>query len=246
MRDVDRLVTRGHVIVARMNATTWLPVLVMMLLAVSLVRDLYGNTYGLGEKLARIDTAPPSFLERLRASPWKTITGQASAILEQHKQPRPVIDTLATTAINPLPSAPIPGDKLTSMADLAGYVQSVTDALNSTGKLKDPCEPLKDLRAPWVDSSGLPNTPLCLTSTSGDAIWMASIINTTNNTTFPVAVPWLGVFHRDGGKWKYANVNGLIGRPTAQLPAYPTLISSMIPYQIARDFPYLVMKGKEA
>ncbi|MBW5287867.1 hypothetical protein [Burkholderia gladioli] len=240
MRDVDRQVTPGHVIVARINATTWLPVLVMMLLAVSLVRDLYGNTYGLGEKLAMVDTAPPTFWERFGASPWKTITGQASALLEQRKPSRPVLDASVTTAINPIPPTPLPGDKLTSMADLAGYVQSVTDSLNSTGKLSDRCEPLKDLRAPWVDANGLPNVPLCLTSTSGDVIWMASIVNSTGNTMFPVATPWLGVFHRDGGKWKYANVSGLIGRPTALIPTYTNLTGDLIPYQIAKDFPYLV------
>ncbi|MBO1856684.1 hypothetical protein J4G52_24405 [Burkholderia cenocepacia] len=242
MREVDRLATPGHMDVARQNAITWIPRLGKMLFALSLVYAIYGNTYGTAKKLASVDTAPPTLWERFEASPWKTITGQASALLEQRKPPRPVLDASVTTAINPIPPTPLPGDKLTSMADLAGYVQSVTDSLNSTGKLSDRCEPLKDLRAPWVDANGLPNVPLCLTSTSGDVIWMASIVNATGNAMYPVATPWLGVFHRDGGKWKYANMSGLIGRPTALIPTYTNLTSDLIPYQIAHDFPYLVVR----
>lgn len=245
MEDWKRLVTPGHMWVARMNAFTWIGVVVMALFGLSLVRDVYSNSYGLAQKLAQVNTAPPSWWEMFKTSPWQTITGHTAQLFQKQRPPRPVLDYAAASAIsNPLPPTPIPGNKLTGMADLQAYVEDVTHDLNATGKLKDPCEPLTDLRKPWVNASGTPDTPLCLTSTTGDTIWMASIVNTSSSPVFPMTTPWLGVFHRVDGKWKYFNVERLIGARLAAIPAYPNVNFDMIPYQVENDFPYLVVQSK--
>ncbi|MDC6237006.1 hypothetical protein PP724_22850 [Ralstonia solanacearum] len=247
MEDWKRLVTPGHTWVARMNAFTWIGVLVMALFGLSLVRDVYSNTYGLAQKLAQVNTAPPTWWEMFKASPWQTLTGRTADLFRKEKPPRPVLDyAVASSIVNPVPATPIPAEKLTSVPDLQAYIEDVTKALNDTGKLKDPCEPLADLRKPWVNKSGTPDTPLCLTSATGDTIWMASIINTSNNAMWPLATPWLGLFHRVDGKWKYFNVERLIGARVAALPAYPNVNFDMIPYQVAKDFPYLIAQPKKA
>jgi hypothetical protein len=189
------------------------------------------------------DTAPPTFWESLRTDPFNAIKSKMTGVLARSEPPRPVLDAMVMSTINPMPGAPIPPEKLTGMADLNGYVQQVISALNTTGKLEDPCEPLTDLRKPWVDANGTANAPLCLISNTGDTIWMASIVNTSANT-FAVPNPWLGVFHRVNGKWSYSNVQHLITtRFSAALPGYPNVTPDLIPYQIAKDFPYLVMEG---
>jgi len=245
MEDWKRLVTPGHMWVARMNAFTWIGVVVMALFGLSLVRDVYSNSYGLAKKLADPFAVDISLWDRFLTHPIDTVTGGTAKLFSKQKPPRPVLNYAAASAIsNPLPPTSIAGNKLTGMPDLQAYVEDVTHALNATGKLKDPCEPLTDLRKPWVNASGTPDTPLCLTSTTGDTMWMASIVNTSSSPVFPMATPWLGVFHRVDGKWKYFNVERLIGARLAAIPAYPTVNFDMIPYQVANDFPYLVAQPK--
>lgn len=241
-----RLVTDGYVWVARLNALTWLGVLVMGLFAVSLVRDIHGNTTGLMERLAKMDTAPASWWERFTAAPWDTIKGTATGGLKSAK-PRPIIDQAAIMALMPVPTTPpIQAETLTKPADLKAYIEDNAKALNSTGKLSadyPACDPMDDLRKPWVNAkTSQPDIPRCLVAKSGDTIWMASIVS-DGNQYMPRMMIWLGVFHKTGEVWEYRNVEGLGG--TAKLQGYKSVNPDMIPYQVAADFPYLVAKSEK-
>jgi hypothetical protein len=229
-----------------MNALTWVGVVVMLAFAMSLVRDIHGNTAGLAERLAKMDTAPASWLERFVAAPWDTIKGTAAGGLKVSKS-RPVIDQAAIMAIMPVPTtAQIQADTLTKPADLKTYIDDNVVALNATGKLSaeyPACDPLDDLRKPWLNTkTGQPDIPRCLISKSGDTIWMASVIS-DGNPYAPRMMSWLGVFHKVGDKWEYRNTDGLGG--SAKLPGYKSVNADMIPYQIAADFPYLVAKSEK-
>ena len=61
MEEWRRLVTPGHVWVARLNAATWVGALVAFLFAVSLVWTIYGNTVGLAKALSHVNDAPVTF-----------------------------------------------------------------------------------------------------------------------------------------------------------------------------------------
>ena len=244
MEDWRKLVTPGHVWVARLNAFTWVGVVIMLLFALSLVRDIHGNTVGLAERLAKMDTAPASWLERFVAAPWDTIKGTAAGGLKASK-PRPVIDQAAVLALMPVPTtAQIQAEALTKPGDLKAYVYDNLAALNSTGKLSaeyPACDPLDDLRKPWLNSkSGQPDIPRCLIGK--DTIWMVSVVG-DGNQYMPRMLTWVGVFHKAGEKWEYHNTEGLGG--SVRLQGYKSVNADMIPYQIAADFPYLVKSEKE-
>lgn len=245
--DLEKLVGPGYVWVARLNAITWVGVLVMLLFALSLVRDIHGNTSGLVEKLAKMDTAPASWWERLTAAPWDTIKGTAKGGILTAK-PRPVLNQNAVLAIRPMPTAaPVLPENLTQPADLKSYIDGNVTSLNSTGKLATEypaCDPLDDLRKPWVNArTGQPDIPRCLISKSGNAIWMVSVIG-DGNQYMPRIVPWLGVFHKDAKDWVYYNVEGFAG--SAKMPGYKSINSQMVAGQMAGDFPYLFTKEGEA
>lgn len=228
-----------------MNAFTWVGVVVMVLFALSLTRDVYSNTWGLRNKM--VSSAAPTWWELFSNAPLATLTGHYSDLRSSgNDTPRPTLDVYAVSSINPVPSGTIAADKLTSFNDLISYVEDVTHALDATGKLKDPCEPLTDLRKPWVNASGNADTPLCLVSKSGDTVWLASIVNSSTSNMFPMATGWLGAFHRgDDKRWRYYNVEGLVRAPLVKLAGYPSISFDMIPYQVANDFPYVIAKPKE-
>ncbi|WP_176317924.1 hypothetical protein [Burkholderia vietnamiensis] len=245
MEEWRRLVTPGHVWVARLNAATWVGALVAFLFAASLVWVIYGNTTGLAKALAHVDDAPVTWWDRFFASPWDTVTGTAHEI---GKQPRPVLNRDAVATIQPVPQGQISVNALTKPADLKGFINDNLKALNSTGKLSadyPACDQLDDLRKPWVNSkTGQPDVPRCLVSKSGDTIWLASLIS-NGNDYMPQVMPWLGVYHKDSeGRWNYYNVDGVVPAATARIGGYSSVTFDMIPYQIARDFPYLTKQGE--
>ena len=242
-----KLVTPGYVWVARLNAITWVGLLFMACFAGSLVRDIHGNTAGLAQALAKMDTAPASWWERFKAAPWDTVKGTASAGLTASKPPRPVLDQNVVMSIQPIPmSPPILPEGLTKPADLKSYVDGNVVALNTSGKLATEypaCDPLDDLRKPWVNTAtGQPDIPRCLVSKSGNTIWMVSVIS-DGNQFMPRMMPWFGVFHKDAKGWTYFNVEGFAG--SGKLPSYKSITWDMIPYQMGSDFPYLVAKAGE-
>lgn len=241
-----KLVGPGYVWVSRLNAATWVGIVVMLLFALSLVRDIHGNTAGLAAKLAKMDTAPASWWERFTAAPIETIKGTASGGLAAAK-PRPVLNQSVALAIMPVSTTTqIQVDSLTKPADLKSYIDGNVQALNSTGNLSTEypaCDPLDDLRKPWLNSkTGQPDIPRCLVSKSGDTIWMVSVISDGNQYA-PRMMSWVGVFHKEGKGWSYLNVEGLVG--SAKLPGYKSINWDMIPYQMASDFPYLVTKQND-
>lgn len=247
MAEWRKLVGPGYVWVSRMNAMTWVGVLVMLLFALSLVRDIHGNTVGLADKLAKMDTAPASWWERFMAAPMDTIRGTASAGVSAAK-PRPALDHTAALAIRPVPpTSQILVENLTKPGDLKTYIDDNLKALAETGKLAaqyPPCDPLEDLRKPWVNAkTGQPDIPRCLTSKAGDTIWMVSLIN-DGNQYVPRMVPWIGAFHKDAKGWAYYNVDGLAGG--AKLQGYKAINWEMVPYQMGADFPYLIANEGEA
>lgn len=244
MAEWRKLVGPGYVWVARMNALTWVGVVVMLAFALSLVRDIHGNTAGLAARLAKMDTAPASWLERFTAAPWDTIKGTVAGGLKVSKS-RPVIDQGVVMSIMPVPTtAQITAEALTKPADLKTYIDDNVVALNATGKLSaeyPACDPLDDLRKPWLNSkTGQPDIPRCLIGK--ETIWMASVIG-DGNQYMPRMMTWLGVFHKIGEKWEYRNVEGLGG--SAKLQGYKSVNADMIPYQVAADFPYLVAKSEK-
>lgn len=244
MAEWRKLVGPGYVWVSRLNAITWMGVVVMLAFALSLVRDIHGNTAGLAERLAKMDTAPASWWERFTAAPWDTIKGTAAGGLKSAK-PRPVIDQAAIMALMPIPTtAQIQGEALTKPADLKAYIDDNAKALNATGKLSSEypaCDPMDDLRKPWLNAkTGQPDVPRCLVKDG--TIWMASIVG-DGNPYAPRMMTWLGVFHKGDAGWEYRNVEGLGG--TAKLQGYKSVNADMIPYQVAADFPYLVAKSEK-
>lgn len=243
-----KLVGPGYVWVVRLNAMTWIGVVVMLLFALSLVRDIHGNTAGLVLALEKMDTAPASWWERFKAAPIETIKATASGGISTAKAPRPVIDQNVVLAIQPVSTTTqIKPDALTKLADLEAYVEDNVAALNATGKLSGEyptCDPLDDLRKPWVNAkTGQPDIPRCLTSKSGDTIWMVSVISDGNQYA-PRLMSWIGVFHKTEKLWEYRNVEGLAG--SAKAPGYKSVSPDMVPYEIAADFPYLVVKAEGA
>ncbi|MFB0827740.1 hypothetical protein ACEU07_20910 [Chromobacterium violaceum] len=241
-----KLVTPGHVWVARLNTFTWIGAVVLGLFALSLVRDIYGNTVGLAKRLQEVNQAEPTTWERLKAAPWDTLKGMASGDTGGGRV-RPVIDMNALGSIMALPA---PGQtldvaNLAKPADLKGYVDAQIVSLNKTGKLSSDfpaCEPMADLRKPWVSpKTGKPDAILCNMAKSGDTIWMASFVS-NGDPYYPAPRAWFGVFHKDSaGKWAYLNTQ-IINAASAQLPGYKSVNLDMIPFQFAADFPYLVAK----
>lgn len=239
-----KLVGPGYVWVVRLNAMTWIGVVVMLFFALSLVRDIHGNTAGLALALEKMDTAPASWWERFKTSPIETIKATVHGDGLTDKAARPVFDQNAILAIQPVSTTTqIKPDALTKPAELKTYLEDNVAALNATGKLSDTypaCDPLDDLRKPWVNAkTGQPDIPRCLISKSGDTIWMVSVISDGNQYT-PRLLSWIGVFHKTGKSWEYRNVEGLGGG--AKLPGYKSINPDMVPYQIAADFPYLVVQ----
>lgn len=238
-----KLVGPGYVWVVRLNALTWVGVVVMLLFALSLVRDIHGNTAGLALALDKMDTAPASWWERFKASPIETIKATVHGDGLTAAPARPIIDQNAILAIQPVSTTTqIKLDVLTKPGELKTYIEDNLAALNKTGKLSaayPACEPLTDLRQPWVASSGQPDTPRCLNSASGNTVWMVSLISDGNQFA-PWLMSWIGVFHKGEKTWEYRNVEGLGGG--AKLPGYKSVNPDMVPFQVAADFPYLVAK----
>lgn len=246
MEQWRKLVTTGHVWAARFNAFTWVGVVLMGLFALSVTRDIDGNTRGLAQKLSQMNQEPASWWERFAAAPWQTLKGAATGGLQAGGKARPQLDMNVSSSILQMPQQPIPAEALTKPADLKAFLDENVKALNATGALSTDypqCDKMDDVRKLWVNSkTGLPDIPRCLTSASGDTIWMASIIG--DGGYIPTAAPWLGVFHKDGkGKWSYLNTDGIVLASRAKLPGYKTVNFDMIPYQVARDFPQLIAKG---
>lgn len=241
-----KLVGPGYIWISRLNAVTWVGVVVMLLFALSLVRDLHGNTVGLTAKLAKMDSTPASWWERFLTAPIDTIKDTASGGLASTKQ-RPMLDTKMVMALMPTPATPpIQLESLTKPGDLKAYIDDNVKALNATQKLATEypvCDPLDDLRKPWVNAkTGQPDIPRCLVSKSGDTIWMVSVISDGNQYA-PRMMSWAGVFHKDGKAWAFYNVEGLAG--SGKLQGYKSVNFDMIPYQMASDFPYLVAKQND-
>lgn len=251
MEQWRKLVTPGHVWAARFNAFTWVGVVCLGLFALSLVRDIHGNTTGLAQKMSQMKQEPGTWWERFSAAPWDTLKGMASGSLQAGEKPRPRLDMAVLGSIMAVPQqAQLTAENLTKPADLKVYIDDNVKALNATGKLSvdyPVCDKLDDLRKPWVNGkTGLPDVPRCAVSGSGDTIWMASIVS-DGGTYMVTATPWLGVFHKDAkaGKWAYYNTDGIVPASRAKLQGYKSVNFDMIPYQVEHDFPYLVTKAQE-
>lgn len=240
MQEWKKVVTPGHVLVARMNALTWVGAVLLIFLLASIARDIAGNTFLLKERLAAVSQANPSLFERLTVDPLETIKSFFRKKAKTADQPRPELDQNAAFSIQPVPATGVSTQNLTRPADLKEFVVDNVKSLNATGKLSGAypaCDRLDDLRKPWVNSkTGQPDTPRCLTSATGDTIWMASIIGSADGYT---VIPWLGVFHKTDGKWAYQNAN-ILPAASAKLDGFGSVDFAMIPYQIQTDFPYLI------
>lgn len=237
-----RLVTPGHTWVARLDAMTGIGVAVVLVFALSLTRDIHGNTVGLAEKMSQVSTEPASGWERFVAAPIETLKGAMKGERVARGGARPQLDYAAVAAIAAVP-ANLTFENLTAAGDLKTYIDDNVRALNGTGKLSadyPACDKLDDLRKPWVNgATGTPDIPRCLTSSSGDTIWMASIIGDGTQWAMSAA-PWLGVFHRTAEGWAYYNVQNFVPAGRFGLRGYKAVSFDLIPYQIARDFPYLI------
>lgn len=233
-----QLVTPGHTWQARLNRVTWIGALLLALFALSLARDIHGNTIGLGKAMATVDAQEPgTWFERFRAAPWATLRGSLTGGAAGDSQaPRP---TLSTQAIQPFPDTDLDVSGLTPPSELVAFVKLQLDALQRTGKLSAEydCDPMTSLKGAWVNSkTGTPNIPRC--KVSADTVWLASLVAEGEGMYQP-AVPWLGVFHVENGTWAYRNVQLPTVR-TVALPGFDSLPLDYIAYQAAKDFPDLV------
>lgn len=237
----QQLVTQGHVWQARLNQATWIGALVLGMFAISLTRDIHGNTIGLVVALTQVRTdQPASWRERFWLNPWQTVTSSITGT--SGRQARPQIDW---SGVQPLPAGGVDPHTLTSPADLAQYVSEQLAALQSTGQLSaeyPACDPMTSLAGqPWVNSrTGLADIPRCLVGAR--AVWMASVVG--NGQRNPSALPWLGVFHKEGtAGWTYRNVS--LRTESALLHGHTTISLEMVAYQVAEDFPGIIMPAPD-
>jgi hypothetical protein len=232
----QQLVTPGHTWQARLNRITWIGALLLALFALSLVRDIHGNTIGLAMALSEANQAgDASWFERFRAEPWQTVkgtfTGRATA--PTRPQLAPAIQ------LQPLPAGGLDPAGLTMPADLDTYIADQLNALQRTEKLSTEypdCDPMTTLLKPWVNSrTGRADVPRCKFG-ADNTIWMASLIS--QGSPYSPPLPWLGVFHKGAAGWVYRNVD--IGQRSALLNGHETIAVDHVIYQIARDFPDLI------
>lgn len=236
------LVTPGHVWQARLNAITWLGVVLLTLFAVSLTRDIYGNTIGLVSAVAKAEmNAPPSWWERFKAAPWTTVKTTVTGKGSVAAAPRPTVNTYN---FSPFPPDGLDPATLVKPSELKAYVGQQLAALESTGKISSEyaTEPLESLtRGPWVGKTlGTPEIPLVKISADGDTIWFASVVAADESGYSVTVTPWLGVFHKADGSWSYYNVD--FGQQSARVAGQKTINLQQVAYQVAKDFPDMIDK----
>ncbi|WP_334666700.1 hypothetical protein, partial [Streptomyces cyaneofuscatus] len=107
----------------------------MAVFALSLTRDIYGNTAGLAKKMAQMNQEPASWWERFTAAPWDTLKGSASAGTQAGGKTRPQLDMNVAGTILQIPQQPVPPESLTKPADLKGFIDDNVKSLNATGAL---------------------------------------------------------------------------------------------------------------
>ncbi len=230
----QQLVTPGHVWQARLNRLTWVGAVVLTLFALSMIRDVHGNTFGLREDLARASNGEPAtWLERFRAQPWPTIKGTFTGEGQSSARPQ-----LHLRALRPVPVSGIDPATLMQFANLDAFVAGQLDALRAGDDLACGFVPVLS-GIPWINQMGA-DVPLCYSSATGDTVWMAAVV--AQESAGAPSVPWLGVFHEGPDGWVYRNVQ--LSTPSALLPERETISPEMVAYQVAEDFPNLVVANE--
>lgn len=238
--DWRKLLTPGHVWVARLNATRWVGGVLLAGLVGAVTLDVLGNTVWLSSRLAAVSTGEPTFWERLRVAPWQTLRGTVSSAAVA----RPTLDPVKLAQLTPAgretsfdPAA------LTTPTDLAGYVAAQIVALNASGTL-DPkygtCDPIESLIGQtWLNSkNGQPDVPRCKRARDGSTVWLFSVVG-DGDAVAQRAMPWAGVFHKTADGWKFFNIAGI---GSAMVPGHAVIRLDNVARQVEADWPELTVK----
>ncbi len=211
-----KLVTDGHVIMRRVNHCA----------------KTYGATMGvLAMVLLAFDAARSSGIlsqDEASASGWAV---NAKTVNEWSR------------GMNIASITPAFGSATTKVEDYKAFIAQVIQnpgSLAPQGKAvagQVACVPIRSLAEPWVNpATGLPDKPRCKFSDDGNTIWVAShALDSASGKA--VVYPVLGLFHKEGGRWGYYNFDARMPGALYAFPEYKTVTFSMIPEQLARDFP---------
>lgn len=221
----QRLVTTGHVWVARLNAVQWIGLVLVALVVVSGWLDYKAATAGAAKSLSAAASGD-HWLVKLLNKPWLTPDA-----------PKPVEEIeISAVGLKPVPDGLSVAD-LGGRGDILKFLGDQVAALNATGDL-DPQYPvvaLKDLRQPWVTPAGTADSPLVKKSADGKTIWLASI-----GTDGVKAAPVFGAFRKRDGRWSWTDVV-LLPSMQMQVGRYAVDVNK-VPSSVKRDFPELVAK----
>lgn len=233
-RPIDELVFKGHTNQARLNSGIFLGLTTALwiLLVLSLARDIYGNTAGLQFAVQEAQTGQPSWYTRFRANPWqmikRSVTSEDAALVIDEGR---IFEGVAKDKFD--------AAKLSSAADVAQLIAAEITSLNATQKMSAefPCDKMQSISESWLNSqSHQADVPRCAYSAGGDVIYQMSIVSVGSR-----AMPWIGVYRRDGKTWTYYNVRSRAVQ-TLQVQGLEYVEPVMIPRQIAKDFPELAVK----
>lgn len=213
-----RLVSPGHVWVARLNTLTWLGggLLVIVLL-------LGWLDYRAATKLAEARVAAIAngdhWLVRFLDNSWLT-----------PDTPQPQAAPLDLMKTKPLPATALSVDELAGRSDIVKFIADEVAALDAAGNL-DPQYPLfdlQDIRQPWVTPEGKADSPLVRRSADGHTIWLAAI---GTDGTAPRTI--FGAFRKRDGRWSWFDVAHV---PEQMLITRNVVSSTEVVNAIRRDF----------
>lgn len=216
-----RLVSDGAVVVRRANAVqswaAWLAIAAAALLVFDALRHGGGVSAPAAPVGWEIDAAG--------MNSWR----QGMAL-------RSVTDQIAAAAT---PAA--------NYAAFVGQLESSPEMLAPVGQAQPGqvgCAPMKSLSETWLNpASGLPDMPRCKFSEDGKHIWLASFVKVASGgqeLIYPVA----GVLRKEGLGWAYYNFDATGAGGLHEVPGKKTVDVTMIPNQVAKDFPE-ALKGSD-
>lgn len=222
----QRLMTKGHVWVARLNAIRWIgPALLVAALA-SIYYDVKSATTGAAQSVAAAASGDHWLVKALSAG-WLTPAAP--------KAPEPVRINVAAIAAVP---AGLNAAELGGRSDIVKFLNDEIASLNATGNLDPqyPTSEIRDLRKPWVTPAGTADAPLVKKSSDGKTIWLASI-----GSDGATARPVFGAFRKSGGRWSWIDVSILF--PDQMTFGRNPLPVNNVANAMARDFPETVLAG---
>lgn len=262
--DWQRLITPGHVWIARFNKYIPIRAWIAAILFLALFNhDLFSSGVILQSRLKDYKKEPAGWFSKLILSPFNSLH---SAIVDSpddimRKNPAPELDIskyqeISHAALKPYVDAqrndPMSlQTTITNMRNEGGrneaswrqLVMAEIEALNKTNKIDSniPLFALNKINQPWYPDLAASESPVHKLGKDG-VLWVGAVI--TDKADGKVK-PVLGVIRKmKDGKYRYFNV-----KPSSNffaLPGSPVINLTDIPRQIAADFPELVKPPKPA